>query len=185
MKKSLKPGTSMAPVPVVMVSCEEKGKRNITTVAWTGVVNSEPPLIYISLRKNRYSYEMIKNTGEFVINIPDEKLVWETDYCGTKSGADVDKFEKTGMHPLISEKIATHGIEECPINIECKVVEIKELGSHQMIIGEVVAVKADEEYVKESGAIDYATANLLTYAGTDYLSQNKVAGRRGISQKEK
>lgn len=183
MKKTLKPGTSMAPVPVVMVSCAKEGKNNITTVAWTGIANSEPAMLYISLRKNRYSYEIIEETKEFVINIPNDKLVWETDYCGTKSGKEIDKFEKTGMHPISSEKIAAPGIEECPINIECKVKEIKELGSHQMVLAEIVNVRADEEYVKESGAINYTAANLLTYAGTEYLAQNKKVGDRGICVK--
>lgn len=183
MKKSLKIGTSMAPVPVVLVSCGDEKKANITTVAWTGVVNSEPPLVYVSLRENRYSYPIIKETGEFVINIPNEKLVWETDYCGTKSGAEIDKFKEAGLHAISSEKVKAPSIEECPINLECKVVEIKKLGSHQMIIGEIVTVKAEEEYVNENGVIQYEKANLLTYAGTDYLAQNKKVGSRGIASK--
>lgn len=183
MKKEVKPGTALAPVPVVMVSCKEGEKENIITIAWTGVASSEPPLVYVSLRKSRYSYDIIKNTKEFVINIPNDKLVVETDYCGTKSGKEVDKWKEMNFTKLQASKVDVPMIEECPIQLECKVKEIKELGSHDMFIAEVVAVHADEEYVKESGAIDYTKANLLTYTGKDYLCQNKKVAQRGVSVK--
>lgn len=185
MKKDIKVGTCLAPVPVVMVSCKEGERENITTVAWTGVINSEPPFVYISLRKSRLSYEIIQKTKEFVINIPNDKLVVETDYCGTKSGREVDKWQEMKLTKEKAQKVDVPMIAECPIQLECEVKEIKELGSHDMLIAEVVAVHAEEEYVKESGAIDYEKANLLTYAGTSYLTQNRKVATRGVSVKEK
>lgn len=179
MKKSLKPGTSLAPVPVVMVSCG-KVQSNITTIAWTGIINSEPPLVYVSIRKTRKSHEIIQKEKEFVMNIPDGKLAWEADFCGTKSGKEIDKFKEANLSKIPAEKIAAPMIEQCPINIECKLVEIKELGSHDMFIGEVVAVHCEEQYLLENGTIDYASANLLTYAGSSYLAQNKEVAKRGI-----
>lgn len=180
MKKSLKVSTGMGPVPVVMVSCGNNEESNITTIAWTGIINSEPPLVYVSIRPTRHSYNIIKETNEFVINIPDDKLVWQTDLCGTKSGKNIDKFKEAKLTKQKSIMLEAPSIEECPINIECKLIEIKELGSHHMFIGKVVSVNAEEKYILENGNINYSSANLLTYAGNEYLAQNNKIGERGI-----
>ena len=178
MKSSLKPQTALAPVPVVMVSCGTMENANITTIAWTGIINSEPPLVYVSIRKTRKSYEIIKEMGEFVINLPDESLVWETDFCGTKSGKTVDKFKETKLEKEKAKLVVAPLIKNCPINLECKLKEIKPLGSHDMFIGEVINVNVDEKYKKENGNIDYGNISLLTYMGQEYfISNKKVAGR--------
>lgn len=183
MKKTLDPGTSLAPVPVVMVTCGDMEDSNITTIAWTGVINSEPPMVYVSIRDSRKSYEIIEKTREFVINIPDKNLVWETDFCGTKSGKNIDKFKETKLTKIKAQNIDVPLIKECPINLECKVTEIKKLGSHDMFIAEVIAVNCDEEFILENGKIDFKNANLLTYAGNKYLAQNVEVGERGICLK--
>lgn len=183
MKSSIKVQTALAPLPVVMVSCGNEEKCNITTIAWTGIINSEPPLVYVSIRPSRYSYSIIKNLREFVINIPDEKLVVATDFCGTKSGKEIDKFKEAKLTKGNANIVKAPLIEECPINIECKLKEIKKLGSHDMFIGEIVAVNADEKYIKENGSIDYGKANLLTYMGQEYFIANKKVANRGICLK--
>lgn len=185
MKKELKPNTSLAPVPVVMLSCGEEGKENITTIAWTGILSSEPPMVYVSIRPNRYSHEIISKTKEFVINLPNDCLVYEVDYCGTKSGRQVDKFKEMNLTKKKANRTNTVLIEECPIQLECIVKEIKPMGSHDVFIAEVIEVQAEEEFLKENGTIDYAKANLLTFAGSDYLAQNTKVAQRGISVKEK
>lgn len=183
MKKSLNEQTALAPVPVVMVSCGNETRANITTVAWTGVINSEPPLVYVSIRKTRYSYNLIKSTGEFVINIPNEELVKQVDFCGTKSGRDIDKFELTGLEKEKAQIVNVPLIKECPINIECKLKEIKELDSHDMFIGEIVNVNVDERFVNENGKIDYKNLNLISYMGNEYFSVNNKIANRGICLK--
>lgn len=180
MKESLKPNTTLAPIPAVMVSCGDMESANIITVAWTGVLNSEPPLVYVSIRPSRHSYNIIKQTKEFVINIPDEKLVWQVDYCGTKSGKEVDKFKEANLTKEKCENVSAPAIKECPIQLECKLTEIKHLGSHDMFIAEVVGIRCEEKYLDEKGKIDYTKTNLLTYGGQSYFSQNKEVGKRGI-----
>lgn len=178
MKEHLEPQAALAPLPVVMVSCGTKEDANITTVAWTGIINSNPPLVYISLRPERHSYEIIKQNMEFVINIPDKNLVYEADYCGTKSGRNEDKFKAINLTMEDSTKVKAPAIEECPISLECKVKEIKELGSHHMFIAEIIFVNAKEEIIDENGKIDYLKAGLLSYLGTDYVvADNKIASR--------
>lgn len=182
MKESLKPGTTLAPIPAVLVSCGNMEESNIITIAWTGVISSEPPLVYVSIRQARHSYEIIKKTGEFVINIPDENLVWETDYCGTKSGKDVDKFKEAHLTKEASKYVKAPSIAECPISLECKLKEIKPLGSHDMFIGEVLSVNAKSEII-EDGKVNLAKANLITYLGNEYYVANKKVGDRGICLK--
>ena len=179
MKERLEPSTILAPIPAVMVSCGNMENANITTIAWTGIINSEPPLVYVSIRPSRYSYNIIKETKEFVINIPDEKLVWQTDYCGTKSGKEVDKFKEAHLTKEISNKVKAPSIEECPIGLECKLKEIKELGSHHMFIGEIVCVNAKEDIV-ENGKINLPKAKLITYLGNKYYVADKKIGDRVI-----
>ena len=183
MKKSLKPQTALAPVPVAMVSCGDEENSNITTIAWTGIINSEPPLVYVSIRQTRHSYSIIKEKGEFVINIPDEKLVVAADFCGTKSGRDVDKFKEAKLDKEKAQIVKAPLIKQCPINLECKVKEIKHLGSHDMFIGEIIAVNVDDECVKENGNIDYGKANIITYMGQEYFVANKKIADRGICLK--
>lgn len=183
MKSNVKVQTALAPVPIAMVSFGDELKSNITTIAWTGIINSEPPLVYVSIRPSRHSYSIIKNLGEFVINIPDEKLVFAADFCGTKSGKEVDKFKEAGLTKEKAQIVKAPLIKECPINIECKLKEIKKLGSHDMFIGEIVAVNADDEYVRDNGNINYGKANLLTYMGQEYFVANKKIADRGICLK--
>lgn len=182
MKEQLNPTTSLAPIPAVMVSCGNMEKANITTIAWTGVLNSEPPLMYVSIRPSRHSYEIIKETKEFIINLPDENLVWATDFCGTKSGKDIDKFQEAHLTKEAGKIVSAPAIVECPINLECKLTEIKHLGSHDMFIGEIVSVNAKLELV-ENGKVNLAKAKLVTYLGNEYYVANRKVGERGICLK--
>lgn len=182
MKEYLEPTTALAPIPAVMVSCGNMEEANITTIAWTGVLNSEPPLVYVSIRPSRYSYDIIKETKEFVINIPDEKLVWATDFCGTKSGKEVDKFEQANLTKEQSKNVNAPSIKECPISLECKLKEIKQLGSHDMFIGEIISISANKELIK-NGKVNLSKANLITYLGNKYYVANKKIGDRGICLK--
>lgn len=182
MKENLAPATTLAPIPAVMVSCGDMEKANITTIAWTGVLNSEPPLVYVSIRPSRHSYNIIKETKEFVINIPDGNLVWATDFCGTKSGKEVDKFKEAKLTKELCKEVKVPAIKECPISLECKLKEIKELGSHHMFIGEVVCVNAKNELI-ENGKINLAKANLITYMGNEYYVANEKVGDRGVCLK--
>ena len=183
MKFELKPQTALAPLPVVMVSCGNMEKSNITTIAWTGIISSEPPLVYISIRPTRKSYEIIKETGEFVINIPDEKLVWQVDFCGTKSGKKVDKFEEANLSKEKAKLVKAPLITECPVNLECKVMEIKPLGSHNMFIAEIININADEKFKLDNGKLDYGKMSLLSYMGQEYFVQNKKVADRGVCLK--
>ena len=150
-KQSWKPGNMLYPLPVVMVSCNRKGEKpNIVTVAWTGTICSDPAMVSISVRPERYSHDIIEETGEFVINLVTKDLTYATDYCGVRSGRDVDKFKEMNLTPLPSKMIDAVGIEESPVNIECKVVEVKKLGSHDMFIAEVVNVTVDDRYMDEN-----------------------------------
>lgn len=182
MKEDLQPSTTLGPIPAVLVSCGNMDSANITTIAWTGVINSDPPLIYVSIRPTRHSYNIIKDSKEFVINIPNEKLVWETDFCGTKSGKDIDKFLEAKLTKERCKIVNAPAIKECPISLECKLIEIKELGSHHMFIGEVVNVKVDSEII-ENRKINLGKADLITYLGSEYYVANKKIGDRGICLK--
>lgn len=172
-KISMKPGTLLAPVPAAMVSLGDMEKPNIITIGWTGIINSEPPITYISVRKQRFSHDIIEKTGEFVINITTEELARATDYCGVKSGRDVDKFKETGLTPVPSEKVGCPMISECPVNLECRVLEVKEYPTHDMFIAEIVAVHVNEELMDESGKFDMGKAGLLAYAHGEYYGVKK------------
>lgn len=181
-----KPGNMLYPLPVVMVSCCDKaGKPNIITIAWTGTICSDPPMVSISVRKERYSHQLIKESGEFVINLTTEALVRATDYCGVRSGRQCDKFADMGLSPLAGEKVSAPLIAEAPINLECKVKEIKELGSHDMFLAEVVAVHADEAYMDAQGRFDLALAKPIVYSHGTYFSLGKALGTFGYSVKKK
>lgn len=184
-KQSWKPGNMLYPLPVVMVSAADKeGRDDIITVAWAGTVCTNPPMVSISIRPERYSYHMIRETGEFVINLTTEELAFATDYCGVKSGRDVDKFKETGLTREKAEKIKAPMIAEAPVSIECKVKEIRELGSHHMFIAQVAAVHADEKYMDEKNRFDLNRARPIVYSHGEYLGTGKKLGTFGYSVKK-
>lgn len=181
-KQVWKPSTILNPVPAVMVSCVDKeGKPNIITVAWAGTINSEPPMVSISVRKQRYSYDLIKNKGEFVINLTTKKLAFATDFCGVKSGREINKFEAMKLSPEKASKIDVPMIKESPINIECKVKSIVELGSHDMFLAEIVAVHVDEGLLNEKGKLEMERAGLICYSHGEYWTLHKSLGYFGYS----
>lgn len=173
------------PVPAVMVSCGKEGETpNIITVAWAGTICTSPAMVSISVRPERYSYNIIKETKEFVINLTTEDLVYATDYCGVKSGRDIDKFSEMKLTPVKMEHVKAPGIGESPVNIECRVAEIKELGSHHMFIAEVLGVSIDEKYMDETGKFNLNSAKLVSYSHGEYFSMGKKLGRFGYSVKK-
>ena len=182
MKISSKPGPLTAPLPVVMVSCGDMDKSNIVTVAWTGIINSHPPVTYVSVRKERHSHDMIAKTGEFVINLTDADLVKAMDYCGVKSGRDVDKFSEMKLTKEAGDEVSAPMIAESPVNLECRVLEVKEFPSHDMFIAEIVAVHVDEKYVDEKGAYDYGAMDLVSFShGKYYRMRPEALGFFGYS----
>ncbi len=182
MKKSIKPGTLLMPLPAVMVSCGSPEKPNILTIAWTGIVNSTPPMTYISVRKSRFSHDLIARSGEFVINLTTETLTFATDYCGVKSGRDVDKFEEMHLTPLAADEVRCPMIAESPVNLECKVLEVHTYPSHDMFVAEIVAVHVDEELLDEKGRLEMERAGLMTYVHGQYFGIKKQPlGRFGYA----
>lgn len=186
-KKQLwKPGNMLYPLPVVMVSVrDEKGKDNIITVAWTGTVCTNPPMTYISVRPERYSYAALETTKEFVINLTTEDLVFATDYCGVTSGRDVDKFHVCGLSKAGASFVNVPMIEESPVNIECRVREVKKLGSHHMFLADVAAVHAAEAYMDEKGRFALEKARPITYSHGAYYTLGKKLGTFGYSVRKK
>lgn len=186
-KKTIwKSGTLLAPVPVVMVTCQgKKSKPNIITVGWVGTINSEPPMVSISVRPNRYSYNLIKETNEFVINIPTKKLAKETDLCGVLSGIKYDKFHETGLTLGKADSVNVPIIQECPLNLECKVKQEIPLGSHNMFLAEITSVQVSSEFIDRDGKFLSEKANLLGYAHGTYFSLGKQLGTFGFSVKKK
>lgn len=184
-KQHWKAGNMLYPVPAVMVSCRRPGeKANIITVAWTGTVCSDPAMVSISVRRERYSYDIIKETGEFVINLVTKDLVRAADYCGVRSGRDVDKFHETKLTEMESRTVAAPGILESPVNIECKVTEIKPLGSHDLFLAEVTNVTIDDRYLDENGRLDLNRAGLIAYSHGEYFELGKKVGSFGYSVKK-
>ncbi|MCL2383381.1 MAG: flavin reductase family protein [Oscillospiraceae bacterium] len=179
-----KPGSFVYPIPAVMVSCGDMENSNIITVAWTGIVCSDPATVYISIRPERHSYEMIKETGEFVINLTNEDLIYATDWCGVKSGRDVDKFKEMKLTKEKCNFVKCPGIKESPVSVECRVKEIKEIGVHHMFIAEVLSVNPKEEYIDEKGAFDISKCDLIAYANGRYFSLGKQLGTFGYSVKK-
>lgn len=185
-KQSWKPGNMLYPLPVVMVSCNRKGEKpNIVTVAWTGTICSDPAMVSISVRPERYSHDIIEETGEFVINLVTKDLTYATDYCGVRSGRDVDKFKEMNLTPLHSKMIDAVGIEESPVNIECKVVEVKKLGSHDMFIAEVVNVTVDDRYMDENNKFNLNDSDLVAYSHGEYFTLGEKIGTFGYSVRKK
>ena len=184
-KVTWKPGTFLYPIPAVMVSCGTMEKSNIITVAWTGIINTNPAMVYISVRPTRYSYKMIKEQGEFVINLTTKELARATDWCGVRSGAKYDKFKEMNLHKEKANFVKCPMIKESPVSIECKVKEIKELGSHNMFIADVLAINADEKYIDEKGAFDISKCDLISYSNGGYYTQGKKIGKFGYSVQKK
>lgn len=186
MKDIWKPGTILYPVPVVMVSCGSmEGEKNIITIAWTGTINTDPAMTYISIRPSRHSYNIIKETGEFVINLTNKQLAFATDYCGVKSGRDINKFKEMKLTPEKGIKVNCPVIKESPINIECKVKDIIELGSHHMFLGEVVANQADKKYMDEKGKFHFEQSNPICYSHGQYYTLGENLGKFGYSVEKK
>ena len=185
MKQHWKAGTMISPVPAVMVSCGDiDGQKNIITVAWTGTICSEPAMCYISGRKERHSYDMIRESGEFVINLTTVALAKATDWCGVRSGRDFDKFEYCGLTAQRCKTISAPAIEQSPVNIECKVKQIIPLGSHDMFIAEVMGVMVDESLLDPTtGKLDLSRANLLGYAHGEYYALGEKLGTFGWTVK--
>lgn len=185
-KQHWRPGTMIYPLPAIMVSCGSTPENyNIITIAWTGTICSDPAMCYISVRKNRHSYNIIKESGEFVINLTTKDLAYATDWCGVKSGKDFDKFKEMKLTPGKSKEISAPIIEESPLSIECKVTKIVELGSHDMFMAEVVNVQADERYINEKGEFSLAQAGPLVYSHGHYFELGKLIGRFGHSVMKK
>lgn len=185
-KQYWKPGNMLYPVPVVMVSCGQEGERpNIITTAWCGTTCSSPAMLYVSIRPERYSYHIIKESGEFVVNLVTKELTYATDYCGVKSGRDVDKFKEMHLTPLESKYVKAPGIAESPVNIECKVKQIIPLGSHDMFLAEVMGVTVDEKYMNENGKFELNRTGLTAYSHGEYFELGKKNGSFGYSVRKK
>lgn len=185
-KQEWKPGNMLYPLPAVMVSVADKdGNNNIITVAWAGTVCTNPPMLSISVRPERHSYSMIRQTGEFVINLTTEELAYATDYCGVRSGKDVDKFKEMKLTPEAGTKVKAPLIKESPVNIECKVKEVLELGSHHMFLAEVVAVHVDESYMNEKNKFELSKAKPIVYSHGEYYGIGKLLGTFGYSVRKR
>ena len=183
-KVTWKPGTLVYPRPAVLVSCGTMENANVFTVAWTGTICTDPAMTYISVRPERFSYDMIKENMEFVINLTNEELAYATDFAGVRSGKDIDKFEKLNLTKEKATKVKCPMIKESPVSIECKVVEIKELGSHHMFMAEVLAVNVDEKYFDENDRFCMEECNLISYSHGKYYTLGKELGKFGYSVKK-
>ena len=184
-KVEWKSGTFLYPLPAVMVTSGDMEKSNIMTVAWTGIMNTNPAMVYISVRPERYSYNLIKESGEFVINLTNEDLAFATDWCGVRSGEKYDKFKEMGLTKGKANHVKCPLIKESPVSVECKVKEIKELGSHHMFIAEVLSIDADDKYIDENGAFDISKCDLIAYANGGYYTLDKKIGKFGYSVQKK
>ena len=181
-KELWKPGNMLYPVPAVMVTVGDgKDISNIVTIAWTGTINSDPAMVSISVRKARYSHELLCKNGEFVINLISKELTHAMDYCGVKSGRDIDKFAETKLTKGEAKTVSVPIIVESPVNIECKVTQVLELGSHDMFLAEVTAVQVDDKYLDEKGKFDLDKANLVAYSHGQYYTLGENIGSFGYS----
>ncbi len=180
-----KGGALLAPLPAVLVSAGSVEKPNALTVAWTGIINTQPPKTYISLRKSRYSYGLIREGGSFVINLVPSSLVRACDFCGVRSGKDVDKFAVCGLTAEKSLSVTAPSIAECPVSLECRVSEIIELGTHDMFLADILSVAVKEDLIEQSGRLALEKAGLLAYVHGDYFALGKKIGSFGYSVKKK
>ena len=182
-KQSWRPGTVLSPVPAVLVSCggTQGWKPNLITIAWTGTVCSEPPMLSISVRPERYSHEIIKNTGEFVVNVPSLREARALDWCGVVSGRDADKFAVSGLTPATAIKLQSPIVRECPINIECRIRQSIPLGSHTLFLAEVVAVQVTSSLIDAKGRLCLEKGGLVAYAHGHYFTLGRCLGHFGFS----
>lgn len=185
-KISLKPGTLLCPTPAVMVTCGQGEEQNIITIGWTGIINTQPPITYVSVRKSRHSHAIISKEKEFVINLTTEALAFATDYCGVKSGKDINKFKEMKLTPVPAEIVSCPMIGESPVNLECKVIEVKEYPTHDMFIAEIVKIHVDKSVMDEDGRIALDKAGMLAYVHGEYFGIKKAPiGRFGFSVMKK
>lgn len=184
-KQFWKGSTLLAPVPAALVTCGTIDKPNVLTIGWTGIICTRPPMTYISVRPERYSHDIIKKTGEFVINLTTQEMCRETDFCGVKSGRDTDKLGVCGFHTVPADKVKAPIIEECPVSLECRVTEEKLLGSHTMFMAEIVGIAADERYIDSSGKLDLSRCGLMAFAHGEYFALGKKLGSFGFSVRKK
>lgn len=185
-RQNWKSGNMLYPLPAVMVSCQRPGEKpNIITLAWTGTICSSPAMVSVSVRPERYSYEIIRETGEFVINLTTEKLTRATDWCGVRSGRDYDKFREMHLTPGRSVHVAAPLIEESPVNLECRTTQILELGSHHMFIAEVLGVDIDDRYLDENGKFQLNQAGPLVYSHGEYFGLGRQLGSFGYTVRKK
>ncbi len=188
MKKQVKAATYLFPTPTAMVSCAgTQSAPNIITIAWIGVVCSEPPVLSVSIRPGRYSYAQIKETGDFVVNIPRESQLRELDFCGIVSGRDVDKFRELGLTPMPASVVSAPLVKECPVNLECKVLDVRKLGTHDMFLGEIVAVHMDEDVLTKEGEINISRLKPIAYCpqAAQYWSLKEPIGTYGFTKGKK
>jgi len=182
MSKSVWRGsTLLSPVPPALVACGTLDSPNVFTVAWTGIINSQPPKTYISVRPERYSHGLILESGEFTINLPTKKLVRAVDFCGVRSGRDMNKFEKCGITAVPASEVSAPIVEEAPISLECRVFERKSFGTHDMFLADIVAVDADDAYIDKDGKLDLSKAGLIAYAHGEYYALGENLGKFGFS----
>ncbi len=186
MQKEMWPaGTLLSPVPPALVSCGEGEEANIITIGWTGIINSKPPMTYISVRPERHSYKIIEKTGEFVINLAPASICRAVDLCGVVSGKDGDKFKRSGLTPQKSNKVSCPQIAECPVSLECKVTDKIDLGSHTMFMARIECVNVGKEFVDEKGKLNTEKMDLTAYVHGAYYSLGKSLGTFGFSVKKK
>ncbi len=178
-------GTLLSPLPAVLVACGDMEKSNVLTVAWTGIACTKPPVLSISVRPERYSYGIIKEAGEFTVNLVTSKMAREVDLCGVKSGRDTDKFALCGFHRVKSQKVGCPTIDESPLTLECRVREIIPLGSHDMFLADIVAASADSRYMDSKGKLNLQQAGLLAYSHGEYFSLGRKLGDFGFSVRKK
>ena len=184
-KQVWKPGNLLAPVPPVLVSCGNMEKPNLITIAWAGTINSDPVRVSISVRPERYSHGLITESGEFVINLPTQKILRAVDWCGVKSGRDVDKFKEMGLTAVPGSAVSAPVLAESPVNLECRVFQTIPLGSHDLFLADVVAVDVDEELLDEAGRLRLDKAGLAAYVHGTYYALGKQLGTFGYSVRKK
>ncbi len=184
-KQVWKPGNMLYPVPAALISCRDKeGRSNLLTVAWCGTVCSDPPMVSVSIRKERFSHDMILETGEFVLNLTTESMVKAVDFCGVRSGKNMDKWEASGLHEEAASRVSAPLVKESPVSIECRVTEVKELGSHDLFLAEVVSVDVDEHCLDERGSLDLKKCGLTVYSHGEYMALGRSLGTFGFSVKK-